>query len=72
MVFIVSKNYVINNFRHLGRGSGCCCGGRGGCGSRGGCSCGRCGGCGGCWCDVAGTVCPNFVDCHSFQGSFAV
>ena len=67
MVFIVSKNYVINNFRHLGRCSGCCCGGRCGCGSRG-----CCGGCGGCGCDVAGAVCPNFVDCHSFQGSFAV
>ena len=51
MVFIVTKNYVINNFRHFCRGCCCCsCGGGGG----GSCS-GGCGGGGGssCWWDVA-------------------
>ena len=69
MVFIVTKNYVINNFGHFCR---CCCS----CCSCGGgsCSCG-CGGGGGggssCWWDVAGAICPNFCDCYIFQDSFA-
>ena len=69
MVLIVSKNYVINNFRHFGSGSCSRCGSRGG----GGCCGGGCCGCGGgcCWWDVAGAVCPNFGDCCRFQGSFA-
>jgi len=67
MVFIVSENYVINNFRHFG-GGGCCCSCCGGGSGGGRCGCGRRGG----WRDIAATGRSNIFDCCIFQDSFAV
>ena len=60
MVFIVSENYVINNFRHFGGGGCSCCGGCS-CGS-GSCGCGRSRGRGRGWWDVAVASCSNAYD----------